>query len=201
MSDELQNGEAVTEEVIPAVAEDQNNGVDLATTSEEQHESKAQIVDDAEAKQAAANLANQKVIDKKHFELKQAERDRDQLKSRLDEIERKEQEKLAQSFANNPVMPTIPSDQFADDYDAQVSKYQEDMIAYGNQVQSKATFDANQNVLVQQQQYQQAPQRQQRQAPQQQNRPTNGTQQSVTAPQQQPQTAPNFDDFDDDIPF
>lgn len=153
MSDELQNGEAVAEE-IPAVVEDQNIGADLATASDEQHEPKAQV-DAAAAQLAAANAANQKVISKKHFETKQAQRERDELKSQLDEFNRKEQERVAQTFANNPVMPTVPTDQFADDYEAQMSNYHQDVGTYHSQLQAKATYEANQNALVQQRQYQQ----------------------------------------------
>lgn len=154
MSDELQNGDAVPETVVQAPAENQNIGAELATASEGQHESKPPV-DDAAVKAAAAQEAIQQTINKKHGQFKQAERERDLLQGQLDTIEREKQETLAQSMANAPVIPVYPTDEFADDYEAKVSKFNQDISAYQVKVQEKAEFDANQGVLAQQQQYNQ----------------------------------------------
>ena len=158
MSEELQSGEALPEVSAEQLSADQNTGAELAPASDGQHESNAPVVDeatkDAEAK-AAEHAATQKAINKKHFEGQQFKRERDALQAQVDETNRKSQESLAQSFANNPVMPVYPDDQFADDFEAKVAQYHQDMPEYNKKLQAKATFDANQNLADQQQQYQQ----------------------------------------------
>lgn len=164
MSEELQNGgdpsEVSTNAQTEQPAENQNNGADLATASDGQHEPNAQVDDGATTESVKPEgFINQDAVNhaigKQTFKTKQAQRQVLELQGRLDTIERDKQEKLAKSFANAPVIPTYPVDQFADDFEAQLSKFNQDMGDYQGQVQEKANFDANQRQLGQQQQYQQ----------------------------------------------
>ena len=86
---ELQS-DSVDSEVIEPVIENQEIETDLAPVSEAEHEPQPQVDEEA-AKQEAIN----KAINKKHFEAKQAERERDEANAKLAEFERKQQEQLA----------------------------------------------------------------------------------------------------------
>lgn len=159
---ELQN-ESVDSNIETTEIADQNTGVELATTSGSEHEQQPKVEESAEAKAAAAQIATQKVINKKTFETKQAERQRDELQGRLDTIEREKQEKLEETFKSAPNMPTLPayptSDTFDEGHELEVKQYHEDVATYNanmpvyhQQVQAKATFDASQASALQQQQ-------------------------------------------------
>lgn len=138
MSEELQN-EAIEPEIIEQESREEPNGTDLAPVSEAEHEEQPQVDDEA-AKQEAIN----KAINKKHFELKQKEREANELKARLDAIEAKEREAQAAQVANIPPMP----DAFDDDYEEKVKKRDEALIAQAN-------FNAQQQAYTQQAQIQQ----------------------------------------------
>lgn len=138
MSDTPQN-DSVDSDVIEPVIENNDSIVDSETTEHAQVESNEQVDEDA-AKQAAI----QKTINQKHFETKQAERERDAANVRIAEFETKERERQAQAVGNIPEEP----DPFDDDYS-------EKQAAYIKAIREKATFDANQSAYNQQQQNQQ----------------------------------------------
>ncbi len=161
MSEELQNETAAPTDQ-PADAEfidqaggfenQENKGADLAPASDAKHETKPQVEDDAEAKTKAAQEATQKVINEKTFKARQAERERDDLQAKLDVIEKEKQDKLSASFASMPDMPAFPTDEFDDNHEANVAKYQQDFADYKIKLVDKANFDAQQNAFSQQQQ-------------------------------------------------
>lgn len=135
-------------------AENPSIGAGLASASEEKHEESSQVDDSEKVEateeskaaedEAKAKEATQAVINKKHFEAKQAQRERDALQAQLNEIERQKQEVEAAKYAS---IPEIPSE-FDDDYAEKMS--QRDQV-----IQAKANFDAQQNLRNQQSQYQQ----------------------------------------------
>lgn len=126
-----------------------DNGADLATASDGNHEQTPEVDEEAK-KQAAID----KVIGEKTFKAKQAERERDELKQKLDAIEQAKREQEAQQIGNIPPMPT---DEFDDNY-------QRDLQAHIDGVKRQAEWQANQAVYTQQQeQIQQQQQAQQAQ--------------------------------------
>lgn len=151
MSVELQNEslEPVENETETQEIENlQEEGSELAPDSETQHEQQAEVDEEA-AKQAAI----QKVINEKTFKAKQAEREAQELKAKLEAIEAKEREEFARQVENIPPMP----DPFDDDFEEKI-KARDDAIL------KKASYDAQNQYYAQQQQIQQ----QQEQAKQQQ---------------------------------
>lgn len=134
---ELQNEALEPEQSEPQEIENQDTGAELAPASEDQHESNEQVDN-------VNQEAIQKVINKKHFEAKEAERKAEEYKQKLDEYEAKQREQQAQTVANIPPMP----DAFDDDYEEKVKARDEAILA-------KAKWDAEQNFYNQQQQYQQ----------------------------------------------
>lgn len=174
MSDkELQNDSVDAVKTEETVIEDQNTGAALATASESEHENQPKVEESAEAKAKKAQLAVEKVINTKTFETKQAERERDELQGKLNAIEKEKQESLAKSFKDAPAMPVMPNypttDPFDDKHEQDVRKYHEDVATYNanmplyhQQVQDKATFDAQQTTLQEQQKSNQQQEEQQR---------------------------------------
>ena len=128
---ELQNETVESEVIDDAVVENPDNGADLATASESEHEAKPEVDEEA-AKQAAI----QKTINKKHFETQQAKRDLEAANSRIAEFESKQREEMAAKVGTIPAMP----DAFDDDFDEKVKVRDEALIAQANFiVKTKAT--------------------------------------------------------------
>jgi hypothetical protein len=134
---ELQNDSAESEIMDQPEAENQDIGVDLAPTSEAEHEEQPQAVDEEQQKQEAIN----KAINKKHFEAQQAKRELEAANARIQEFEEKQREQIAAQVGNIPAMP----DAFDDDYDEKV-KARDAAIA------ANAQFNAQQQAYQQQQQ-------------------------------------------------
>jgi hypothetical protein len=162
---QLQNDAAEAEvNLNQAEIAEPEKGTGLAPEkSEAEHKEKPQV-DDAEAEAAAqkakAQEGIQKAINKSHREAREAERKTAELQTKLDEIETEKQEKLAASVANIPDLPVYPSEPFDANYAEQVANYNQAIIDRDAKIQAKATFDANQNILTQQTQYQQQQQAQ-----------------------------------------
>ena len=135
---ELQNDEAIIEN-DNAEIESQDYDADLATDSEQEHEEQPEV--DEEAKKQAAI---QKVINEKTFKAKQAEREAQEYKAKLDAYEAKEREQAAKKYASIPDMP----DYFDDNFDEKVKARDEALL-------NKAIFDAQNNWHLQQQQHSQ----------------------------------------------
>lgn len=129
--------------------ENLEQGAELAPDSETQHEQKAE----ADVNQDAI----QKVINKKHFEAKEAERKAAEFQKQLEEYQRKEMEAQASRFQSLPEAP----DPFEDNYDEKLKSYQQ-------AIYEKAKFDAQneayQQQTLQQQQLEQAKKAQELQA-------------------------------------
>lgn len=142
MSDELQNDIEAPQEQAAQV-ENQETGAELATDTEGQQEPQAQV-DEAAEKAEKARLATQEAFNKQHFQAKQAERERDTLQQKLDEIERKEREAEAVRAGN---IPPVPSDLDED--------FETKMQARDAAIANQATFNANQAAFAKQQQDQQ----------------------------------------------
>jgi len=138
MSESPQN-DTIESEIEQPVIENNDSNVESETTEQVQAESNEQVEEEAK-KQAAI----QKTINQKHFETKQAERERDAANVKVAEFEAKERERQAKAAGNIPEAP----DQFDDDY-------QEKQQAYVKAIQDKATYDANNQAYLQQQQSQQ----------------------------------------------
>lgn len=135
---ELQNDSVELSMDEPTEIENQDVGVDLAPTSEAEHEEQPQVVDEEQKKQDAIN----KAINKKHFEAQQAKRELEEAKARIKEFEDKQREQMAAQYGNIPPMP----DAFDDDFDEKVKRRDEAIAA-------QAQFNAQQQVYNQQQQY------------------------------------------------
>lgn len=155
MSEELQN--ETTANVEPVI-EDQAIGAELATASESEHEQLPKVELSAEDKAAKAQKATEKVINEKTFKYHEEKRKNEALQGQLDEISRKEQEQLADTFKVDPLMPVVPvfptTDTFDDNYEsdmskyhADIAKYNTDMPVYHQKVQEKANFVATQTAL------------------------------------------------------
>ena len=110
---ELQNDFVESEIIDQPEVENQDIGVDLAPTSEAEHEEQPQAVDEEQQKQEAIN----KAINKKHFEAQQAKRELEAANARIQEFEEKQREQMAAQVGNIPPMP----DAFDDDYDGDVN--------------------------------------------------------------------------------
>ncbi len=149
MSEELQTGEVAPVETVTEVtaeaqpAENHESGSELATDSGGQHEQAASVEEDAAAKQAAANAKTQDVINKKHFQTKQAERERDEARAQVAKFEQEKRELEATQAANIPAIP----DEYADDFKERLAERDAAIVR-------KAQFDANQTAVAKQQEYQ-----------------------------------------------
>lgn len=112
-SDELEvNDESQIDDDLTNESEEVENpeqDSDLATDSDDRHEEQ----DQADVNQEAI----QKVINKKHFEAKEAERKAEALQKRLDEIEAKQFEQSNQP-QNVPPLPDV----FDDDYEQRIAE-------------------------------------------------------------------------------
>jgi len=142
MSDELQTGDAAVE--TTPIPEDQEAGADLATATEGQQESNAQV-DEAAAKQAQAQEATQKVINEKHYQAKQAERERDDA---LAQVAKFEQDKRESEAARVGEIPPIP-DEFDDNF-------KEKMVLRDEAIANKAHHEHSEAAYQQSLQDQQA---------------------------------------------
>lgn len=140
---ELQNDEAIIEEDNAPIENQEDTGVDLATTSEAEHENQPQVDEDVEAK-IANNEAIQKRINKEHFEKQQAKREAAEYKQKLEAYEEQQREQMAAQVGNIPPMP----DAFDDDYEEKVKKRDEALVAQAN-------FNAQNQAYLQQQQFNQ----------------------------------------------
>lgn len=136
---ELQNDSVELEVNEPEVIENQEIETDLAPVSEAEHEEQPQVDEEA-AKQEAI----QKAINKKHFEAKQAERERDEANRKLAEFEQKQRDQIAAQMGNIPEMP----DAFDDDYEIKVKQRDEALIAQAN-------FNTQNQAFLQQQKFEQ----------------------------------------------
>jgi len=135
---ELQN-DSVDSEVSEPVIENQEIETDLAPVSDAEHEAQPQVDEEA-VKQEAIN----KAINKKHFEAKQAERERDNALAKVAEFEQKQREQFAAQIGNIPDMP----DAFDDDFEIKVKQRDEAIVAQAN-------YNAQNQSYMQQQQLQQ----------------------------------------------
>ena len=143
---ELQEGQEVEQEIIDqgqGQESPENGGADLAPASEEKHEQNTQSEQLSEGAQ--------KVINKKHWEAKEAERRADEYKRKFEELQ--SQQQTAQNV--EPIVPPMP-DAFDDNFEQQVQERD-------RKIQERAVWQSEQNFLKQQQESQFAEQQQQQQ--------------------------------------
>ena len=168
MSDEqvLQNDAVEAEVHIQKSIENPDNGADLATASVSEHEQQPKVEESADDKAKAAQSLATEAINKQHKKFRDQERIAVELQQQLDVIRGEEQERLADSFKDAPLMPEMPSyptsDAFDEGHEVEVRKYQDDVAAYNDnmpayyqKLQEKANYDAQQTTLLQSQQFQQ----------------------------------------------
>lgn len=127
---ELQTEEVVAETPANTEAGTVESGAELATASVEGHETKTDGID-----QEAVN----KAINKKHFQMKEAERNAEASDKRANELEARLQ-KLEQG--EDPVIPP-PVDPYADDYEEKTRQRDE-------AITRKAKFDSQQQFAADQ---------------------------------------------------
>jgi len=143
MSDELQTGDVPAENNAPP-PEDQQAGADLATATDGQQESNAQV-DEAAAKQAASQDATQKVINEKHRQAKQAERERDEARAQVAQFEKEKRESEAARVGEIPPIP--------DEFD---ENFKERMAERDEAIANKVRHEQNEVVYQQSLENQQA---------------------------------------------
>jgi hypothetical protein len=131
---ELQNGDSVVETNNPVI-EDRSDGADLATASDDQHESTDQV--DEEAKK---QKATQDIINTKTFEAKQAQRDLQSATDKLKAFEDAEMQRKEALVVNIPP----PPDQYDDDFDKKMADRDAAILA-------KADFNSTKRASQQQQ--------------------------------------------------
>ena len=133
-----------------------DNGAELATASDGNHEQTPEVDEEAK-KQAAID----KVIGEKTFKARQAERERDRAyKQKLDAIRSKQQrEQEAQQIGNIPPMPT---DEFDDNYQRDLQAHIDAKVRHGQWEANQAVYTQQQEQIQQQQQAQQAQELQQK---------------------------------------
>jgi type II secretory pathway pseudopilin PulG len=136
---ELQNDDVDLEVIESADVENLEIDSELAPDSEAEHEEQPQVDNEA-VNQEAIN----KAINKKHFEMKQAERERDQYAAQVAEFQKQQREAQAAKVGNIPPKP----DAFDDDYD-------EKMEARDEAIRQQSEYNAHQSYYNNQQQYQQ----------------------------------------------
>lgn len=139
MSEELQNGEVAPEVNGTAETENPNVGSELATDSGGQHEQEPKV-DEAEAKAAAAQQATQDAINKKHFQAKQAERERDDALAKVAKFEQDKRDAEAVQAGNIPPIP----DEFDDDFQTKMAERDAALVRKAQFEASQATFAAQQ---------------------------------------------------------
>lgn len=132
---ELQEGQAAEQEIIEQQQSQQpdNGNAELAPASEGKHEENNQA-----SEELSANA--QKVINKKHWEAKEAERQAAEYKRQLEELQ--SQQRTAQNA--EPIVPPMP-DAFEDNFEQLVSERDK-------KIMERAQWQANQNAQQQQQQ-------------------------------------------------
>lgn len=141
MTDELQNG-SLDSGIDSGVEDlDLEQGAELATDSDAQHEEKAEV---AESNTDVNQDAVQAAINKQHAKYREEERKRKEVEQQLEEYRRKENEALA---ARVSALPEFP-DEFDDNYDEKLAEYKK-------AVHDKAMYDAQQQLQQQQLQQQQ----------------------------------------------
>lgn len=153
MSEELQNDfeeSSVIDEQSEVTNEneqvaDHEDGAELATASEEQHEENTQ---DDSVNQDAVQAA----INKQHAKYREEERKRKEVERQLEEYQTKEREERAQSFKNIPDIPDRWDFDSDEDYNAAVSKRDNLLRQQAIHEQDEAKrLEAQQNQLQQQQ--------------------------------------------------
>jgi len=139
---ELQNEEATIEDDSVEIEnhEDNYNGAELATDSEAEHEEQPQVDEEAKKQEAI-----QKVINEKTFKAKQAEREAQEYKAKLEAYEAEQREQEQAQYSNAPQRPA-----FDDYYDA--DEFNEAMQTYEDQLRQHERFTTQQNWQLQQQQ-------------------------------------------------
>lgn len=173
MSEELQNDTSDSNLTETPEIENQENGAVLAAASESAHEEQSKVEESAEDKTKAAQVLATDAINKQHKKFRDQERISVDLQGQLDVIKAEEQKRLAESFKSAPATPEMPTypttDTFDEGHDIAVKQFHDDMAKYNanmpsyyKQIQDKATYDAQQTTLLQQQhsQQQQAQQQQ-----------------------------------------
>lgn len=138
MSDTPQNDEVINEEVNTEV-EINDSAVDSDTTTPVEGGSEQQV-DEVELKRIADEKSNA-AFNKNYGKLKQAERERDELKVFKANAEQAERERQAAQVGNIPPMP----DQFDDDFESKVKQRDEALVAQAN-------YNAQNQAYMQQQQ-------------------------------------------------
>ena len=137
MSENLQNDEV--EAIEPAEVENQEIEAELDTDSEQVHEPKPEVDEEAVKQEAI-----QKAINKKHFETQQAKRDLQAANDRIASFEAKERERVEASIGDIPDLP----DAFDDDYESKMKQRDDALIAQAN-------FNTQNQSYQQEQAYQQ----------------------------------------------
>lgn len=137
---ELPTEEAGAELLAEANPGTVESGAELATASVEGHETKTDGID-----QEAVN----KAINKKHFQMKEAERNAEASDKRANELEARLQ-KLEQG--EDPIIPAIP-DPYSETYEADI-KARDEAITRKAQFDSQQTFAADQATRTQNEQMQ-----------------------------------------------
>jgi len=138
---ELQNDSVESDLNESAEIENQENGADLATASESEHEQQPKVDEEA-AKQEAI----QKTINKKHFEAKDAERKLEAANKQIADFQAQQREQMAAQVGNIPPMP----DPFDDDFDEKVKQRDDALIAQANFNTQNQTFQQQQKFNQQQ---------------------------------------------------
>jgi len=143
MSDTPQNDDVIVEE--DNTVNEINDSVSVSETEEQVQAESNEQVDEVELAKKKANEA----FNKQYGQLKQAERERDALKAKQEQIEQDERDRQAALVGNIPDMP----DAFDDDYEEKVKKRDEALVAQANfNAQNQAYL--NQQQLIQQQEAQ-----------------------------------------------
>lgn len=145
MSEELQSEEV--NEPVDDSADLPKEGADLAPASDDQHEEKSQVDDEAAKQQAV-----QDAINKKTFEAKQAQRDLQAANDRLKAFEEAERKRKEAEIGQIPP----PPDPYDDNYEQKVAERDQAILA-------KARFVSEQEAIAKQQQAAQQQQEQQHQ--------------------------------------
>jgi len=137
---ELQNEES-TIEFDSEEIENQEIGSELATDNDGEHEEKPQV-DDEIAKQEAV----QKTINEKVFKQRQAERERDEFKAKVEAYERKQREEQEMLLQNVPPLP----DPFDENYEEKIAQ-RDSILAKKAQYEWEQQFQQKQSQQQQEQ--------------------------------------------------
>ena len=136
---ELQNDDVIIEEDNAPIENQEDTGAELATASEAEHEEQPQVDEEAKKQEAI-----QKVINEKTFKAKQAEREAQEYKAKLDAYEAEQRKQMERQVTNIPEMP----DPFDEEFDDKIRARDDALF-------KKAQFEAQNNHYLQQQQLQQ----------------------------------------------